>query len=227
VTRPLPASVARVPDSLLDEVRRVWRRAALRFGRWPRRLLAIGCLTLAAVSAIDAAQAEQGRTRIVIAARDLPAGAPIRPGQVASVLWPARLVTRHALHRLAEASGRVPVAAIAVGEPVTETRLVGADLAVGLPAGTVVATVAVADAAASTVLHPGDHADLVRPATSDGDGTAGLPAVVLARDVTVLAVFTADSAQAAVSIAVAVDEATALRLSGSIGVPLVATVRPR
>jgi hypothetical protein len=53
------------------------------------------------------------------------------------------------------------------------------------------------------------------------------PAAVLARNVRVLAVLSRDGPDDGVSVAVAVDEATALRLSETSGARLLATLRAR
>jgi Flp pilus assembly protein CpaB len=216
-----------VADGFLDELHRAWRRSALRFGRWPRRVLAIGCLALAALSAVEATDGAAARVTVVIARVDLPAGSPIRAAQLTLTSWPARLATARSLHRLHEAVGRVPVSAIGSGEAVTTTRLLGVDLAAGLPPGWVVATVSVADATTGRVVRPGDHVELIRPAVPAAVESTAAAAVVLARDVRVLAVLSRDGPDDEVSVAVAVDEATALRLSEMSGTPLLATLRAR
>jgi Flp pilus assembly protein CpaB len=216
-----------VVDGYFEEMRRLWRRIALRFGRWPRRVLAIGCLALAALSAVDATDGATARVSVVVARMDLPAGVPIRAGQVTLTSWPAHLSTIRSLHRVHDAVGRVPVSAIGSGEAVTATRLLGVDLAVGLPRDWVVATVAIADATTSRVLRPGDHVDLIRPAAPQDVDAAAASAVVLARNVRVLAVLSRDGPEDGVSVAVAVDEATALRLSETSGTALLATLRAR
>jgi Flp pilus assembly protein CpaB len=103
-----------VVDGFFEEMRRVWRRAALRFGRWPRRVLAIGCLALAALSAIEATDGATARVTVVIARIDLPAGVPIRAGQLTLTSWPAHLSATRLLHH-PDAVGRVPVSAAASG----------------------------------------------------------------------------------------------------------------
>jgi Flp pilus assembly protein CpaB len=216
-----------VGDGFFEEMRRVWRRTALRFGRWPRRVLAIGCLALAVLSAVDATDGATARVSVVVARIDLPAGVPIRTGQVTVTSWPARLSTTRSLHRVHDAVGRVPVSAIGSGEAVTTTRLLGVDLAVGLPPDWVVATVAIADATTARVLRPGDHVELIRPAVPQEVTSAAGPAVVLAHNVRVLAVLSRAGPEDGVSVAVAVDEATALRLSETSGTPLLATLRAR
>ena len=121
----------------------------------------------------------------------------------------------------------MPVSAIGSGEAVTTTRLLGVDLAVGLPPGWVVATVAIADATTVQVLRPGDHVDLIRPAVPQAVEAAAARALVLARNIRVLAVLSRDGPEVGVSVAVAVDETTALRLSEMSGTPLLATLRAR
>jgi hypothetical protein len=141
--------------------------------------------------------------------------------------WPARLSTTRSLHRVHDAVGRVPVSAIGSGEAVTTTRLLGVDLAVGLPPDWVVATVAIADVTTARLLRPGDHVDLIRPAVPRDVEAAAAPALVLARNVRVLAVLSRDGPEDGVSVAIAVDEATASRLSETSGTPLLATLRAR
>jgi Flp pilus assembly protein CpaB len=216
-----------VVDGFFEEMRRAWRRIALRFGRWPRRVLAIGCVALAALSAVEATDSSTARVNVVVARIDLPAGVPIRAGQLTVTSWPARLATTRSLHRVHDAVGRVPISAIGSGEAVTTTRLLGVGLAVGLPPDWVVATVAIADATTARVLRPGDHVDLIRPGVLEEVEASAAPALVLARNVRVLAVLSRDGAEDGVSVAVGVDEATALRLSETSGTPLLATLRAR
>jgi hypothetical protein len=90
-----------------------------------------------------------------------------------------------------------------------------------------VATVAIADVTTARVLRPGDHVDLIRPAVPRDVEAAAAPALVLARNVRVLAVLSRDGPEDGVSVAIAVDEATASRLSETSGTPLLATLRAR
>jgi hypothetical protein len=69
--------------------------------------------------------------------------------------------------------------------------------------------------------------DLIRPAVPQDVDAAAAPAAVLARNVRVLAVLSRDGPDAGVSVAVAVDESIALRLSETPGTPLLATLRAR
>lgn len=112
---------------------------------------------------------------------------------------------------------------MSAGEPITATRLQGRGIAVGLAKGAVATTVTVQDAAALTLVQPGDIVDLVAGATSDA--VIPLPARVVASSVRVLAVLPASGMRPVGSVAVAVGQHTALTLAAATGQPLTVTVR--
>lgn len=202
-----------------------------RLGGWPRRIAAIGCLLLAASSAVAArpvaASAERGRD-VVVAAHDLPAGAVLAPNDVRAVPWPAAIRPSAASERPGEVTGHRLGGALRAGEPITTTRLANGDLTVGLRPGLVAVPVELTSVSNVAILRPGDIVDLL-----GGDhvmATDSLPggrAEVLAEAVRVLAVSPAPERDNGTgsSIVVAVDRAGALRLAASTGRVILATLR--
>jgi hypothetical protein len=112
---------------------------------------------------------------------------------------------------------------LAVGDAVTQQRLVGGDLAAGLPPGTVAAPITLANSAAANLIHAGDYVDLLSPPSPDGAGTSAL---VLAFGVLVLAVVpeSSDSAQPGAQLVVALERSSELKLAQAESEPVLATV---
>lgn len=140
-----------------------------RLGRWPRRVAALGCLALAAVSALSAPH----RTPA-----DTPKGGPA-PAGIAARLAP----------------GQVAV-------PVT-----------------------LSDDSASAYLRSGDRIDLY--ATSNPDSGGPKPAVPVAARLPVISVLTPSAdrqASGGTRVIVAADAATAARVAGAAGQPILAVI---
>lgn len=109
---------------------------------------------------------------LLVAARELPAGARLAAEDLVTVRVPPEVVPAGALTRAA-ALEQVLNAPVSTGEPLTSTRVRYSSLLAGAP-GTVALPVRVADAAAASVVAPGDRIDLlatVPDATSSGTGT--------------------------------------------------------
>ncbi len=145
-----------------------------------RRLLAAVCAALAVAGALQAAAAPPPTTEpVLVAARDLASGEPVAAGDLVE----ARYAAGTAPQGLAEDPvGRVLAAPLRRGEPVTDVRLVGADLAAAHP-GRVAAPVRLPDASMAALLRPGDRVDLVA-----ADPQGGGAAEVVASRLPVLAV---------------------------------------
>lgn len=166
----MPAPLHR-PTRLLRAV----RRAVLR-----RRRLLAAALTAVAVGAglHAAAPPPPERVALTVAARDLPAGAVLAPGDLAQAsvapgTLPAGVVD--------SPLGRTLAAPLRSGEPVTDVRLVGPALAAAYPDRDAV-PVRLPDAGMAALLRAGDRIDLV---AADPQGSG---ARVVAADVPVLAV---------------------------------------
>ncbi|WP_168212056.1 SAF domain-containing protein [Actinomadura rubteroloni] len=102
---------------------------------------------------------------ILTAARDLPAGATLRPSDVRRATVPPDAVPAGAAR--SSPAGRVVAGAMRKGEPFTDARLVdAAGLLRGLPTGTVATPVRIADADAVRLLQPGDRIDILTASSS-------------------------------------------------------------
>lgn len=152
------------PLARLQRLRRAVRRAVL--GR--RRLLAALCAGIAVAAGVRAASAPPPPTvPVMTAAHDLEAGAvlrdsDLRPLQFAPDSVPGGLVS--------DAVGRTLAAPVRAGEPITDVRLVGQDLA---RAHRELATMPVRlpDAGQLALLSVGDRIDLVATDAQRGDTT--------------------------------------------------------
>jgi pilus assembly protein CpaB len=195
------------------------RRRLPRIGRVPRLLAAGVCLLLALASA--AGSADQRRrpatsVPVVVAARDLPAGATLTAKDLTVARWPPGTVPAGAQPEPAAFLGRRAAGPVVAREPITATRLVGAALTRGLPAGTVAAPVVLDDPHAADVVHAGDRVTVLETPRPDDAGlsASAAPARVgtVATRVRALAVLPA-AADGPGEVIVAVDESTAVRIT--------------
>jgi Flp pilus assembly protein CpaB len=164
----------RPTDRLVAPVRAVRRALLAR-----RRLLAAVLTAVAVASGIHAAAAPPPTAvDVAVAARDLPAGTVLGPGDLRTVGFAPGSVPAGASY---DALGRTLAAPLRAGEPVTDVRVVGPALTEGYPGLTAV-PVRLPDAAMVDLLRVGDRVDLV---SADPQGSG---ASVVATDVPVLAV---------------------------------------
>ena len=172
-----------------------------RFAVRHRRLLAALACCAAAGSAVEAlVPATAERTKIVRAARDLPAGTVLDPGTLETVHLPAEAVPPGAHKQLDALVGRRLATPLLQGSPVTDVSLAGAGLLAGAPPGSVAVPLRPADPSVLDLLGPGQLVNVVAgaegawgPASGQtaGDGST---AVVLAASVPVLWVSGGDPA---------------------------------
>jgi len=150
-----------------------------RLDRWPRRVAALACLLLAALSALGArAQApanppgQRATVPVVVAAHDLGVATVLSLRDLTTLAWPRHLVPAGAWAQPDPLVGRRLAGPLRKREAVTTTRLVGAGLTAGLAPGDVATPVA-ADAGVATLIHPGDHVDILAGPPEDvGFGSA-------------------------------------------------------
>ena len=143
-----------------------------------RRLLAALLTAVAVAAGLHAASAEPPpAVAVLVAARDLPAGAVVGVHDVRRVGFAPGSVPA-GLAR--DPAGRTLAAPLRAGEPVTDVRLVGPALTDGYP-GLVAVPVRLPDAGMAGLLRVGDRIDLV---SADPQGRS---ADVVAADVPVLA----------------------------------------
>lgn len=149
--RELPLRV-RVRDRLTTVRRAVRRR---------RRLLAVLCTVGAVAAGLRATAPPAAPTvEVLVAGRDLPAGAELRADDVTTVAVSPDTAPDGVLTDVADATGAILAAPLRSGEPVTDVRLVGAGLADAAP-GTVAVPVRLSDAAQAGLLRVGDEVDLL------------------------------------------------------------------
>jgi pilus assembly protein CpaB len=200
---------------------------AARLNGWPRRVLAVCCLLLAAATALGARHSgEVGRTGhpVLVAARTLAAGTRLSSADVRLRTWPDEVRPTGAFSSAPAVAGRRLAGAVSTGEAITETRLSGPGLTAGLSPTLQALPVQVGGGAAG-LLRPGEFVDLLvsdPPEAADGASSA---AHVLAEAVPVLAVTPTPSGADSFGIVVAVDAATAVRIAAVSGRTLVATLR--
>lgn len=167
------------------------RRAVLRRRRVLAALCAAGA-TLAAVRVVAPPPAET--VEMMVAARDLPAGAVIGAGDLRGAEVPADAVPAALA---ASPVGSTLAAPLSEGEPVTAVRLVGPDLTSAAP-GTTAVPVRFSDAGQAALLDVGDRIDVLATDPQERMTTE------VAADVVVLALPTATDGDGALAGRVAV-----------------------
>ncbi|XVQ10197.1 SAF domain-containing protein [Spirillospora sp. CA-255316] len=134
-----------------------------------RRALAAVLAALGTGFALLALQPRaEGGARIPVAARDLPGGTTLRPGDLRTAAVPSGAVPAGVLRPQA-AAGRVLAGPMRRGEPLTDVRLISPGLLGGYGPGTVAAPVRIADAGSVRLLRRGDRVDVWAP-PPDADG---------------------------------------------------------
>jgi Flp pilus assembly protein CpaB len=188
------------------------RRAVL--GR--RRLLAAGFAAIAVAAALRTVTGPPSpTTQVLTAARDLPSGRVLRPGDLRSAEFAPESVPSGVLGA-GQLIGRTTASPLRSGEPVTDVRLVRGSLLDGYP-GLVAAPVRIGDAEAVRLLRVGDRIDLL---AADPQGAA---AEVIATDVPIIALpgaqrssdFPSSDGTGGALIVVAMTAETALRVAES------------
>lgn len=194
-----------------------------------RRLLASVLVALAVLSAVSAVRADAPpSTGLLVAARDLPSGSTLTRDDVEEIRVDPRAVPDGATTAAEALPGAQVAGPMRRGEAFTDARLLGPGVLVGRPAGTVVATVRVADPLEVQALSVGDLADVVA-VTRDREG-GGARAVVVGEALEVVATTTDTgdpTAPATVRVLTDRDEAAALAAaSEDARLSVVATAPP-
>jgi Flp pilus assembly protein CpaB len=189
----------------LESLRRDLRRAVLA----RRRVLAAIFAALAVVTTVQAARPDTATRSVVVAASDLRAGDTLGASDVETVEVEPDLVPAGAVDPVAPPFGRTLAGPVRAGEPLTDVRLVQAELLAGFAPGTVLATIRVLDPSTAALVEPGDQVDVV------GTDPRGGATSVVATDATVVARPAADTTTLGdgAPLVLAVDEPTALALA--------------
>ncbi|KRV50013.1 hypothetical protein AQ490_17440 [Wenjunlia vitaminophila] len=161
-----------------------------------RRAVASGlAMTVAALAATAQRGAGPPTARtepVLVAARDLSAGAQLHNDDVTTARLPADQVPRGVVRRAEGVRGRTLAGPVRHGEPLTDRRLLGPSLLAGYGARGehyVAAPIRVADAATAALLRPGDRIDvLAGPLTGAGEPAGDGSARVVAAGARVVAV---------------------------------------
>lgn len=193
-----------------------WRTRVRRAVLARRRPLAALAAALAVVTGVSAARPPAPATaRVLVAARDLPAGSTLDAAALRTVDVPVEAVPSGALGTApATLAGATLTGPVRAGEMVTDWRIVRSLPSDALPPGQVLTSVRLADPAALVLLEPGRRVDLVA-----ADPSGEQPAFVVAAEALVVAVPDGDTTDGAVGVAsgpvvvLAVPPATAVQLA--------------
>jgi Flp pilus assembly protein CpaB len=163
--------------TLLSEVRLQWLGLIARRRRW----LVAGLVGSAVAAGVAAVAPRPVATRSIwVAARDLSGGRALRPADLRPVAEPIRLVPARAEPAGRPLAGRVLAAPVRAGEPITDVRLLGADLLRAVAPGHLATAIHVADGGALTgLVHVGDRVDAFADTGPSADIGAGSGAVHL------------------------------------------------
>jgi Flp pilus assembly protein CpaB len=167
---------------------------------------------------VQAPAAATGPTvHVVVAARDLAAGTELAPADLRVVSMPVGIVPAGSSSRAAGLIGRIAAGAIRRGETLTDARVVGPGLTVGLGAGESAAVpVRIADPDAAALVRVGDLVDVLgTPVAPDGTQATAGETVTVASAVRVLAVLRSRDPADGVVLVVATGEAAARTLAGA------------
>jgi len=173
-----------------------------------RRLLAALFAGLAVLLALGALRAEPTGRTVLVAAHDLPSGTTLVADDLRHARLPPAAVPEHSAQQVDGVVGRTVAGPMRRGEVITDRRVVHPDRMSGFPAGTVLATIRLADADALSSLGVGDRVDVVAV-----DPGGGVEAEVVARDVEVVTLPLGDDESGGVPVGVATTTDSALRLA--------------
>lgn len=145
-----------------------------------RRALAAGCAGLSVAAIVAAASpAPEATTPVLVAARPIAAGSPVRAADLRTVLFPRSLAPADAYAAADPAVGRTTAVALSPGTPVTRGAIVGAEGNRGAPGRSLVPA-RLSDPAITRLVRVGDRVDVL---ALDHSG----PAKVVARGARVAA----------------------------------------
>lgn len=166
-----------------------------RLTRTHRQLVAAALVGIASMVVVSIAKpAPPATTQILVASRSLPAGHTLADSDLATTQWPMSVGPPPSVADPEQLRGRVTAGPLALGEPLSMTRVVGPGLlelagsstATGIgSAALVAAPVRLADAGQATLIRPGDTVDVVAARAIDSGGQS---AERIATDVRVITI---------------------------------------
>lgn len=123
------------------------------------------------LTALSSIGAQRGETEpIVVAARDLPSGVELSARDVQRVRIATDLVPAKTATEVEAVVGKRLSGPVRRGEAVTDVRLLGSGALNGRPAGTVIATLRIADPVELEGIEVGDRVDIVAVRSAEMDG---------------------------------------------------------
>ncbi len=134
-----------------------WRRIVL------RRVAAGACLAVALWVVTSDRSVGTRTTEVIVASRDVPAGAVVTGADVGRVARPEADVPDSALTEVDAVVGQTVTVAVSAAEVFTPSRLAGPGTLAGLPPGYVAVPVPLLVDAASGLVRAGDRIDLYAP----------------------------------------------------------------
>jgi Flp pilus assembly protein CpaB len=181
-----------------------------RYFRRHRRLATAALATVAVVSAVQVvAPARPHRVGLVVASHDLASGVVLAADDVRVAAADPDLVPDGAASTVPAVLGRTVAAPMRAGEPVTDRRVLGAELLRGYPVGQVAVAVRIQDADVVSLLVVGERID-VYSATGD----PRVPAARVVTDQTVVALpVSGDSGREGALVVLALSPADAARVA--------------
>ena len=173
-------------------------------------VLTVLALVLAVRPSPAPAAPDEATVRVVVSARDLPAGTRLAAADHTIAGYPAAVIPAGVVDDPRELLHRVLAGGMRAREPVTDARLVGPGVTALLPPGQVAAPVRLADLAVAALVHTGDRVDVLAT-------TAAAPsAEVIAAGALVVATTEAADQQAGSGLLLlSVDAGTAARLAAA------------
>lgn len=164
-------------DQRLDPLPWERLRAAIGRTRWInirtlRKVAAAALILCGAMLALRPAAEADELTPVLAAARDLAPGTALHDGDVVVTPLPTELLPAGALRDVAAVRGKILAGGARRGEPLTDVRVVGTELA-RLTTGndnSAAVPVRLADPGVGELLHPGSQIDVITP------GSSGTPA---------------------------------------------------
>jgi Flp pilus assembly protein CpaB len=158
---------------------------------------------------------------VVVAARDLPAGTALAPGDLMTARYPPDVAPVGVTGDPELLRSKVLAGGVRAHEPITDARLVGPGITSLLPEGQVAAPVRLADLAVASLVHTGDRVDVLATAT---DSPA---AELVAESALVVAATGTGEETGAGLLLLAVDDETAAHLAAAATTATLTVTLPR
>jgi Flp pilus assembly protein CpaB len=182
-----------------------------------RPIAAVAAAAAVAAGLHAAADPPPVTTPVLTAARDLPAGVVVRPGDLVRTAFSHASVPDGVLASGAEAVGRTTAAPLRAGEPITDVRLLGGSMLKAYP-DAVAAPVRIGDPGAVRLLRVGDQVDVIAADPQTGEAATvafRAPVVALPGEPGAGSALGGDGTTSGGLVVLAVSEPTARALAGA------------